>query len=907
MNIRLLHSLAGLFFLFFLVASGEAFGQGGVITTFAGGGTATGSGGPATGAYIVQTGGVTVDAIGNVYFTDTFKTIKKVDAVTGTVTTIAGSMTGGWSGFTGDGGPASAAEITANWLCTDASGNIYLSGVNRVRKIDIVTGIITTVAGNGSYSTSGDGGPATAAGLPFAGAIWVDPSNNVYVCTDNRVRRVDGTTGIISTVAGTGSTTFSGDGGPATAAGLDATGICMTAAGELVITGRTHNRVRMVSVGGIITTIAGTGSSTASGDGGPATAAGLSAPYGIALDGAGNIYLSSYWSTGVRRIDAGTGIISTVIGGTGGASVAGTGALCTTVRPVQLASNVVGSIYGAIDFNTIFKAVVTPAAFSSSIATFNSSTNCASSAFWVTTTAGGPSLSIQTYFGDGTDVIAPMTASICPLTPGYAYFNHNYAVGGTYTVKHVLINAGIRVDSVTFSYNYSLCREAHLSLYLDTNSNCVRDPHEYLNIGSVTVEVDSVGVPVDTVVTLGGLYYDMYGTSGDIYDFKIIAHHPLFTPSCPMSGVVSDTVIGATSSYEKTMGFDCGGTGTDLAVSVGARAAWFRAKAYAWVRNYACDTVSPVVRVDYDPRYLYSSSTSTPISLSAGTASFHLPPISVNSGYASVAISLDTVSALPVGDTINTRGFAGPLTADVDTFNNRDSRTDWVYGAWDPNQISVYPGPCITSAPTELEYTIQFENLGNDTAHNIHVMDTLADELDFSSFRLDFSSVNNVVVKEITSGSLHIVKFDFPGIKLPDSSSHQNTGMFVYKIKTRPGLADGTNIPARVGIYFDVNPVVMTNTVSNIVNCPTTVKVAEVQHAGDVLLYPNPATDILTLQVGEAAFSSVSITNAIGQEMMHVPMTDHKKLLDVKALPTGVYQVILRGHQGSEVRKFVKW
>jgi uncharacterized repeat protein (TIGR01451 family) len=901
------HSLVVVtFFFLFSTAWSDAFGQGGVVTTIAGGGTATGSGVPATSAYIVQTGGVTVDAVGNVYFTDTFRTIKKIDAITGTVTTIAGIMTGGWSAYTGDGGPATAAEITANWICTDAAGNIYMSGVNRVRKVDMATGIITTVAGNGSYTTSGDGGPATAAGIPFAEGIWVDGANNLYVCSDKRVRRVDGVTGTISTVAGNGSSTFSGDGGPATAAGLDASGICMNAAGELLITGRNHHRVRSVSAAGIITTIAGTGVSGASGDGGPATAAGLEAPYGIALDFAGNIYLSSYWASGVRRIDAATGIISTVIGGTGATSVSGTPALCTQVGPQQLACDAAGNLYGATDLHTIFKAAVVPAAVSATIATFNDNSNCASSVFWVTTTAGGPSMSVQTYFGDGTDAVFPMTSSTCPLTSGFAYASHNYAVGGVYTVKHVLINAGVRVDSVTFSHTYSLCREARVSLYLDKNSNCVRDASEYLNIGPVAIEVDSVGVPVDTVVTLGGLYYDMYGAGGDIYDFKVIAHHPLFTPSCPASGVVSDTVIGATSPREKTIGFDCGGSGTDLNISVYTRARWYQGKTYAWVRNYACDTVSPVVRVDFDPRYVYSSSTSIPVSLSAGTASFHFPAINVNSYAAQVMITLDTVSALPVGDTVNTHGFVGPLTAEIDTFNNRHTQTSWVSGAWDPNQISVYPGPCITSAPTELEYTVQFENLGNDTAYNVHVMDTLANELDFSTFRLDFSSVNNVVVKEINSGGLHVVKFDFPGIKLPDSSSDQNTGMFVYKIKTRPGLADGTNISARVGIYFDVNPVVLTNTTVNMVNCPTA-NLPQVEARQDVLLYPNPATDKLTVITSEDAFKSVTVTNAIGQEVMTWEVIGKQIVLDVKSLPPGVYQVTLRGAQGSDVRKFVKW
>jgi sugar lactone lactonase YvrE len=287
----------------------------GIITTIAGNGTSgnTGDGGPATSAELSYPMGLAFDASGNLYIADFYNmNIRKVDATTGIIATVAGN---GTTGFSGDGGPATAAEFYYPFgIATDSDDNIYISDLknSRIRKVTASTGIITTIAGNGTARFSGDGGPATSAEINFPQIIVLDNSNNIYIADqeNNRVRLIDASTGIITTIAGNGTGGFSGDGGPATAAELNfPTGLAFDKAGNLYIGDQNNKRVRKITKStGFITTVAGNGTSGFSGDGGPATAAKLSFLDGVAVDANGAIYIADTGNNRIRKVTPSTGL-----------------------------------------------------------------------------------------------------------------------------------------------------------------------------------------------------------------------------------------------------------------------------------------------------------------------------------------------------------------------------------------------------------------------------------------------------------------------------------------------------------------------------------------------------------------------------------------------------------------------
>jgi uncharacterized repeat protein (TIGR01451 family) len=277
----------------------------GIITTVAGTGVTgfSGDGGAATSAQLITPQAVTLDAAGNLYVADSGNLrIRKVDA-SGNISTVAGN---GEPGYSGDGGPATAAQLVpAYGLAADSSGNLYVADSSNsvIRKIDS-SGIITTVAGNGTAGFSGDGGAATGAEVQNPYSVAVDATGNLYIAdtSNQRIRKVD-SSGIITTIAGTGACCDSGDGGAATSAQLDyPVGVAVDAAGNLYITGNGDGRVRIVNAAGIITTIAGSGNIGYSGDGGLASAAAMRNPLGLAADASGVVAVADQGNNAVRLL-----------------------------------------------------------------------------------------------------------------------------------------------------------------------------------------------------------------------------------------------------------------------------------------------------------------------------------------------------------------------------------------------------------------------------------------------------------------------------------------------------------------------------------------------------------------------------------------------------------------------------
>ena len=290
----------------------------GISTVIAGSGEhalISGDGGPATAAGLAGLSGIAVDSAGNLYIADLFE-VRRVDATTRVITLFAG----GGAGFA-DGVPATSSSLTsAVGVAVDSAGNVYIAdlGAGRVRKVDGSSRIITTVAGNGTAGYTGDGGPAIAAQLRFPSAVAVDSAGNLFIAdTSNSViRKVTAATGVITTIAGNNTQGFSGDGGPATAAMMRLPeGLAVDSSGNVWIPDFSLHRVRKVDAAtNVINTVAGDGTRAFTGDGGPASAAEFNGPRGIAVDPAGNVYIADYYNQRVRKIDAVTKNISTVVG-----------------------------------------------------------------------------------------------------------------------------------------------------------------------------------------------------------------------------------------------------------------------------------------------------------------------------------------------------------------------------------------------------------------------------------------------------------------------------------------------------------------------------------------------------------------------------------------------------------------
>ncbi|MBB5058068.1 sugar lactone lactonase YvrE [Granulicella aggregans] len=413
----------------------------------------SGDEGPAPLAQLNFSLSTTLDAAGNLYIADSQNNvIRKVTTDTKVITTIAGT---GIAGFSGDGGAATSAQLSFPYgLATDISGNLYFAdnGNNVVRRIDARSGVITTIAGNGAQQASGDGGPATSAGVPFPTAVALDGLGNIFIATpsSDTIRKIDAKTGTISTYAG-GGAGISGDGGPATATTLsDPEGIALDGAGNLYIAEMYNNDIRKVTVAtGVISTVAGqpvvNGQNHAgfSGDNGPASSALLNEPEGMTVDSSGNLYFADSYNLRVRKIASATGIITTVAGngdqncnpqsGDGGPALSSSFCYPRSVT-VDTAGNLYVTDYSRVSFVTAPGAPPT-AATSAPAFTLAAGSYAGPQTLTISDTAVGAEIYVTL---DGTEPTALSAAYQGPVT-----------ITGSVTVKAIALAPGMLPSSST--------------------------------------------------------------------------------------------------------------------------------------------------------------------------------------------------------------------------------------------------------------------------------------------------------------------------------------------------------------------------------------------------------------------------------------------------------------------------
>jgi sugar lactone lactonase YvrE len=363
-------------------------GQPGTITSVAGATVDSrqygfsGDDGPATSAQLYHPRAIAFDRAGNAYVADTLnQRIRRIDTA-GTITTVAGN---GVEGFSGDGGPALQAALNQpHGVAVDSAGNIYIadSASHRIRRVDR-QGVITTVAGNGTPDATGDDGPATAALVKDPKTLATDAAGrNLYIADtgNNRIRRIDLSSGIITTVAGVTRAGAEGDGGPAVRAQLNSPrGLWLTREGTLYIADTDNHRIRKVDAEGTITTVAGTGTAGFSGDGGPAGQAQLNDPRAVAADESGHVYVGEELGQRIRRVDPG-GIITTIAGnGTPGFAGDGGPASAAQVDHVRaLSIGPQGDLWLADTFNNRVRVISSPGGAGSAPTSTTSTTATAS-------------------------------------------------------------------------------------------------------------------------------------------------------------------------------------------------------------------------------------------------------------------------------------------------------------------------------------------------------------------------------------------------------------------------------------------------------------------------------------------------------------------------------------------------
>lgn len=400
---------------------------GGIITTIAGNGTYgySGNGGPATAANIGEPGGIIVDGSGNIYYSDQGLYDYRMISSGGIINAFVAIGNCNNICSSGDGAPATAANIWGVWgTAVDNAGNVYVTSADTYTIRYINSGIINNFAGSkgglvsscatcypGIIGFSGDGGPATAAELNNPSSVAADAFGNVYIGdkNNNRIRKVN-TNGIITTIAGNGTAGFSGDGGPATAAELNApTAVAVDNAGNVYICDGSNNRVRMVNTSGIITTVAGNGTTGFSGDGGPATAAELNVPCGIAIDGCGqHLYIADENNNRIRLVITLNGLTSTATKttpkcngeNTGSASVIPTNGIAPYTyswNTGQTTSNITGlsagtyictatDSHGCITYDTV--TITQPAALSAGTTSINATCSNSNGSAIITASGG---------------------------------------------------------------------------------------------------------------------------------------------------------------------------------------------------------------------------------------------------------------------------------------------------------------------------------------------------------------------------------------------------------------------------------------------------------------------------------------------------------------------------------------
>ncbi len=540
-----------------LLLSASCFSQISVISTIAGNHTIgyTGDGFSALSATMHNPADITFDITGNFYIVDYSNNVVRKVNNAGIISTFAGT---GTVGYSGDSGPATNAQFnTPAGICSDSYGNIYISDFdnNVVRKVNN-SGTISTFAGGGTGTTLS--GFATSVALSHPRGLATDRYGNIYIAVQgyNKICKVN-TSGIISTIAGTGGGTYGGDGAQATAAQLNyPNGIAIDSTGNIYIGDSYNNRVRKINTSGIISTVAGNGTGTFAGDGTAATNASLWLPYSVAVNNAGEIYISDWQNSVVRKVNA-SGIISS-FAGNNVAGYSGDGGAASAAK-IYLPSGILFDSVGNLIFgdygNNVIRKVNTnhsPYFVNGTLQTINVCRNTSSysinsflsisdrdlsqteiwaiSSFPVHGSLGG-----FTYTGSSTGgTISPSGISYSPTTGYYGRDSFIVQVSDGFDVgiTKIIVNVDTLPNAGAISCASSVCVAASISIS-DATANGI-GVWSSNSFGSIAITGSTTGILTSNSVGIDTIRYTITNSCSTAVAIRIVTVNAI-----PNSGVIS--------------------------------------------------------------------------------------------------------------------------------------------------------------------------------------------------------------------------------------------------------------------------------------------------------------------------------------------------------------------------------
>ncbi len=527
------------------------------------------------------------------------------------------------------------------------------------------------------------------------------------------------------------------------------------------------------------------------------------------------------------------------------------------------------------------------------------------SEFMVYGTAGGypagDSVFVEVFFGDGTD-----TSFYALIIQNYYFYAsgllHIYQLPGNYSVMFIATGSDGSTDTIIDNSVLisTSCGDISGVVYVDANSDCIYNAGE-ITLNQVHVKAEYAGsVIAQTFTDAQGAYFLMV-PSGFTYDVSISS--PGLSVSCPVSGVYTVSTfpanglnfgVACSSQFDLTGGIWGQGFRVNNTTS-------FHVSAINQVLS--CAPPNSSVTVTLDPLLSYVSSSIVPSSINGQQLTFNSGTLNANITNWSTSVTVLTLPGASIGDTLCITMEVTPLSGDANQANNTVVKCMPVRNSCDPNEkYEVLAGA--TSAGilpgTGLDYTIMFQNLGNDDAYDIYIIDTLDASLDNSSFRLTSFS-HTPVVRMISN---NILKFEFKNINLPAASVNEplSHGFVSYSISALPGLTHGTTIENTAHIYFDFNAAVITNTVSHIIDLSSGVPAFGSPDAFTV--YPNPATDYITIVPQGKGNTTITIKDATGK-LMGSHIISETTSLSTSNWPGGIYFIELTRENQTRTGKII--